>query len=340
MNKKRVRYYIFALAIIALIAMVGCTSQNNLTGEVTSNQVNKVSLRLPIPFYDTSQLPFLTAEDNGFYAKQGLEVENILGSSELNPVKMVASGADEFGLLGGPDTLLVARSKGHPLVAIAVLHRKSNFPIIITKKDSGITTIKQLEGKKVGFFYGHISTDILRNTFRKKNVNVTEINIPGYNYNQFIAGKVDAQYGWRDLSPFTFEKEGIDINIIQPADYGIVSHGFTVFTTEDMIKNHPDIVEKYLRGTLEGVKYMIENPEKSVKESLVSRVANTDVETEIKRAYMIKDALSNSKEYPPGYMDLEMFQETYDRLKEEGVIENEFDVNDAFTTQFLDKIYS
>ena len=52
--------------------------------------------------------------------------------------KMVASGADEFGLLGGPDTLLVARSKGHPLVAIAVLHRDSNFPVIKLLKTDNV----------------------------------------------------------------------------------------------------------------------------------------------------------------------------------------------------------
>ena len=35
-----------------------------------------------------------------------------------------------------------------------------------------------------------------------------------------------------------------------------------------------------------------------------------------------------------------MFKETYDRLREEGVIKDEFDVNDAFTTQFIDNINS
>ena len=35
----------------------------------------------------------------------------------------------------------------------------------------------------------------------------------------------------------------------------------------------------------------------------------------------------------------EMFQATYDRLVEEKVIDSEFDVSEAYTTQFLEEIY-
>ena len=45
---------------------------------------------------------------------------------------------------------------------------------------------------------------------------------------------------------------------------------------------------------------------------------------------------SNSDRYPVGYMDREMFQETYDRLIEENVLEDNFNVDDAFSMGFLD----
>src|SRR5438046_1436831 len=118
-----------------------------------------------------------------------------MGSKELNPVKTVATNQDTFGVLGGPDTLLVARSKGQPLQAIAVLHRNSNFPCLLALKSSGITKVEQLTGKKVGFFYGHISTDVLRSFLRKTGVKVEEVDV-GFDYTQLINGGVAAQWAF------------------------------------------------------------------------------------------------------------------------------------------------
>jgi len=49
----------------------------------------------------------------------------IQGTPELNPVNTVTLGTDTFGVLGGPDTLIVAVDKNKPLKAIAVL--QENF---------------------------------------------------------------------------------------------------------------------------------------------------------------------------------------------------------------------
>ena len=54
---------------------------------------------------------------------------------------------------------------------------------------------------------------------------------------------------------------------------------------------------------------------------------------------MFNAVISNSEEFPKGYMDSGMFESAYKYLKEEGAIENDFPVKEAFTTQFLEKIH-
>jgi ABC-type nitrate/sulfonate/bicarbonate transport system substrate-binding protein len=124
-----------------------------------------VSVRLPIPIIEAGSTPFFVAIDKGYYLDEGLNVSIEMGSRELNPVKTVSTGSNTFGVLGGPDTLLTARSKGQPLRAIMVLHRNSNFPVLISLRSSNIAKVEDLRDQKVGFFYGHISTDVLRNLF-------------------------------------------------------------------------------------------------------------------------------------------------------------------------------
>lgn len=337
MNRNHIAIGLVVL-VLGILIVVGIVINGNITGRAIQDTNQKVSVRLPIPIIESAFTPFYAAIDQGYYAEEGLDVEFNLGSPENNPVKMVASGADNFGILGGPDTLLVARSKGQPLTAIGIIHRNSNFPVILTLKDSGVTKLEQLNGKKVGFFYGHISTDVLRNLFRKQNIYVEEVDV-GFNYNPLIAGQLDAEWAFRTTAGINLPEKGIEVNIISPADYGIATHGYTIFTTEDMINENPEIVERFLRATAKGIAYTVKNPDEAL-ESTLKRDSTLDREVERKRLEEYNKVTSISTEYPPGYMDEKMFQETYNRLQEEGVIESEFDVNEAFTTKFLDEIYS
>jgi len=132
--------------------------------------------------------------------------------------------------------------------------------------------------------------------------------------------------------------KGVEVNVISPADYGIVTHGYTIFATDKTIAEKPDVVLKFLRASLKGVKYTVENPEDANK-SLLKRDPKLDPALNLKRQLAYNAVTSNSAEFPPGYMDKAMFQSTYDRLVEEKVIEKPFDVTEAYTTKFLEEIY-
>src|SRR3989338_6595125 len=271
---------------------------------------------------EAGQTTFYVADDKGYYADEDLDVQFNLGSPETNPVKMVASEADQFRVLGGPDTLLVARSKGQPLVAIAIIHRNSDFPVILTLNESGLTKLEDLQNKKIGFFYGHISTDVLHSLLKKYNITREEADV-GFDYSQLIAKKIDAQLAFRVTAGLNLPEKGIQVNVISPKDYGITTHGYTVFTTEKMINEHPETVERFLRATSRGIKATLENPAEAA-DILAKKDDKIDRNLEYKRLLMYNEVTSNSKEYPIGYMDYKMIKETYDRLKDEKVLANEF----------------
>lgn len=302
-----------------------------------TSAADQVSVRLPIPIIESGQASFYLAEDRNYFTEENISVRFERGSKDLNPVKMVASGQDMIGLLGGPDTLLVARSKGQPLKAIAVLHRNSNFPCLVTLKSSGLTTLQQLAGKKIGFFYGHISTDVLRNLFRKNDIAYTEVDV-GFDYSQLIAKQIDAEWAFTVTAGIDLPAKGVEINVISPADYGIVTHGYTIFATEQIIRDKNDLVFRFLRATLKGVRDAVAAPDEATR-SLLKRDSQLPYDLNLKRQQAYNAVTSNSEQYPAGYMDEEMFRTTYERLVEEKVIEQPFDPRDAYTTEFLERIY-
>lgn len=338
---KNKKIYTLIIVLTAMVLMIIFISINNKkTNEIVFQnnlRVREVSVRFPIPVIEAGQTPFYVAQKNGYYKDEGLKVNFNLGGKETNPVKMVSTGVDEIGVLGGPDTLIVAKSKNIPLVASAIIHKDSNFPVLISLKDSGIKKVEDLNDKKIGFFYGHISTDVLHNFLNKFNIKRKEVDT-GFDYTPLITKNIDAEWAFRVTAGVNLPAKGIEINTINPAVYGIKSHGYTIFTTKDTLKNNKEVVEKFLRATFKGVKFTLDNPEKAV-DILMLKSNKLNRDLELKRIKLYNEVTNNSEQFPIGYMDKKMFEETYDRLKKEGVIKNDFDIKEAFDLSILKNIY-
>jgi len=334
--------FVALLAATAIAVLTACPSRSDKPAETqrragSAQQPREISVRFPIPIVESGQASFYLAEDRGYYEREGLKVRWQMGSKELNPIKTVVAGSDQFGVMGGPDSVIVARSKGHPVVAVGVIHRNSNFPCLLTLKSSGITAVEQLDKRKVGFFYGHISTDVLRALFQKTGTAPVEVDV-GFSYSQFIAGQLDAQWAFTVTAGLDLPAKGVEVNVISPGDYGIVTHGYTIFTTDIIAKTDPELVTRFLRASFAGIRDAVASPE-AATDALLRRDSTLDRELTVKRQRAYNAATSASEAYPPGYMDRAMFSETYERLLGLGVIEQTLEVGEAFTTHFLEKAH-
>lgn len=294
-----------------------------------------VSVRLAIPVVDASLAPFYLAIDKGFFEKNGLNVKLEPGSPELNPVKMVSQGTDQFGILGGPELLFTARDKGAPLVAITKMHKDGNFVSIVSLKDSGITKVSDLEGKKVGFFYGHISTDILRMLFKKENIQVEEVDV-GFDYSQFIAGKLPAQWAFRTTAGITLPAKGVELNFISPTDYGIETQGLIIVTTEQMIKEQPELVQKFINGVLEGMNYSVVHFQESIN-AILKRDPNFPTTVAEKQLEIYNSAITRNS--PVGGIAEADMEQTKAQMLTVDLITADFDIKASFTTKFVEKFY-
>jgi NitT/TauT family transport system substrate-binding protein len=329
MLRSRLVHTIAAAAIVALAASA-CGTQET--------RRDRISVRFPIPIVEAGQTPFYVAADNGYYDAENLDVQFAMGSPELNPVKMVVSGTDEIGVIGGPDTLIVARAAGQPVKAVAVLHRNANFSVLLTLKDSGLTKLQDLQDKRIGFFHGHISTDVLHSVLHKERIRYEEVDT-GFNYTPLITKQVDAEWAFRVTAGLDLPAKGVAVNVINPADYGVTSHGYTIFVTDTTAATRAEVITRFLRATLKGVRYTVDHPRES-NELLVKRDKSLDRELSLKRLEMYNEVTSSSDQFPPGYLDEDMFRSTYDRLAAEKVLANPFDPKEVFTTSFLEQIHA
>jgi len=154
-----------------------------------------------------------------------------------------------------------------------------------------------------------------------------------YDYSRLISGNVDVMPGFKATVLPDVEDKGIEVNIIDPANSGMVMQGYTLFVTDDFLKKNSGVIVKFLRATLRGYRDSVINPKEGV-ELLVKHNINLSSATELKRMPFYNGHMSTD---PYGYMDDHMFQTTYERLERLGLIVTSFDFRDAFDRSFVQK---
>ncbi len=161
---------------------------------------------------------FYVAVDKGFYAEEGLDVTLNPGGVGIDIMDEVLSGRAEFGLVGA-EYVILNRSAGKPVKAIATTYRNNPF-VVVTMPESGIETPEDFSGHSanIGGIDGLIQFEALL-----KKLNITDVEILPYSYDleDFYAGTVDITPAFSAGSLIEIQKEHPDVNVIWPIDYGI-----------------------------------------------------------------------------------------------------------------------
>lgn len=278
---------------------------------------------------------FYAADQQGFYAAEGLPVTFVEGGANVDSMTSVLDGTAQFGVTGA-DQVLLARSEGRPVRALATIYRRS--PVVyISLADSGITRPQDFAGKTIR---------VTPNLIVSLHAMTTRVGIPPDQYTEvtlpsdvaaFATGEVPVWGCFIDGLAVSAQRAGVEINIIYPDDYGIHFYGYTIFTTDDLIAQNPDLVRRFLRATLQGWDYIIQNPEQD-GELVAVYNPKADVALENMRMNIMLPLVNTGEDYI-GWMKPEVWVEMEAALREQGVLTKPLDVTEVYTLQFLQEIY-
>lgn len=318
---------ILIIIAIVVIGAIWIAQLNKDTGEL-----EKISIRLK--WLNQAQFAgFYYAVKAGYYKDEGLDVTLNAGGVDFPAVQMVAGGSDHFGITGA-DQILLAREKGIPIVALAVIYRKSPF-VLFALKESGIDTPQEFVGKKVGVKLGGNEELTYRALLKNAGVNSKQLEeIPvKFDITSLLTKQIDVWPGYAINEPITAEEQGYPVNLIWPSDYGVNLYADTLFTTEEMIKTKPDVVRKVVEATIKGWEEALKNPEQAVTYTLqYSDKLTREHETKMMNASI---PLVKPDNNPIGFMDRAVWAAMQDLLLKQGFIKQAVDIDKTFTTEFL-----
>jgi len=254
---------------------------------------NSAWAQTPVKFsldwkFEGPAAPFLVAIDKGYFKAEGLDVTIDTAGGSLEPLNRVASGTYDMGI-GDINSLIKFRDANPnvPLKAIFMFYNRPPFSIV-SRKSRGVTTPKELEGKKLGApapdgAYAQWKIFVKANNIDADKVKIENVGFP-VREPMLAAGQVDAITGFSFSSYINLKDRGVpadDIVVMLMSDYGVNLYGNTVIVNPKFAAEKPEAVKKFLNALVKGLKDTVKSPETAV-ESVIKRndVAKKDVELE------------------------------------------------------------
>jgi NitT/TauT family transport system substrate-binding protein len=278
---------------------------------------------------------YYVADRKGFYAKEGLSVRFLEGGPKADPISPVLDGRAEFGIAAAAD-LIIARANGKPVRAVATIFRRT-ATVYVSRADSGITRPIDFKGKTVRV--STVDAASFNAVMARVGIKPTEyrlVNLPS-DVAVFASGAADVWAAYINNFVVTLEESGQKLNYIYPDDYGVHFYGDTLFTTDKVVADKPDLVLGFLRASLKGWDLAVDDPPLvGALVHLYDPTADAAIETLKMRA---TQTLVNTGEDHIGWMSERRWAQMANILHEQGTLAEPMNPNDLLTPAFLVKIY-
>ena len=244
--------------VVGLLVVAAAVAAGTATRAQATPQLTKVTLQLKwVP--QAQFAGYYAALDLGYYKAAGLDVTLKNGGPNIIPEQVVASGQAQIGVDWLP-SLLAARDKGTQLVNIAQVFARSGMTQL-TWKNSGITNIAGMKGKKVANWLGGNQYELFA-ALQKAGINpnnskdVTIVQQP-FDMNLFLKHQVDSASAMTYNELAQVLESGVkasQINVIKMQDAGTGMLEDGMFATASWLKSPANqaIATKVIGATLAG----------------------------------------------------------------------------------------
>ena len=147
-------------------------------------------------FINPDHGPIIVAEELGYFADQGLEIEVVPPADPSLPPRMVAAGQADLAVSYQPQLHLQIH-EGLPLVRVGTLVA-TPLNCLLVLEDGPIKTPGDLRGKKIGFSVAGVEEAVLGTVLGKYGVDLDEVELVNVNFAlspSLMSGQVDAVIG-------------------------------------------------------------------------------------------------------------------------------------------------
>ena len=281
------------LTIFFLISLALCLSSKLAVAQLTKLNVGYSAV-------SADQLPAWVAKDSGIFAKYGLDVQLIFFTGGSTAILALVSGDVPITQVSGPG-LVSSVLGGSDAVFVAAGITSLNY-VLMGKP--GVKSIEQLKGGTLAISrFGSATDSIARFALKKvglsvgKDVTLIQVSSGPERLGALQTGRVTAAV-INPPSSFIAEKRGMAV-LADVAQMGLVFQHTGAATTKKFIREHNDVVRRYVRAHVEAVHKMWTDKEATIR--ALGKYMGSGLDREIldrSRENVMHETLYPKKQYP------------------------------------------
>ena len=206
---------------------------------------------------------YYVALDKKIFARHGIDLNILKAGPGQSPAQALKDGTADFAILW-LTTAIQQRSAGIKLVNLAQIIPRSSM-MLISRKSSGIRTITDMNGKKVGMWGGDLSIPP-RTLFNKQGIKVREVP-QTHTVNLFLRGGIDVTSAMWYNEYHTILNSGVDpeeLNVFPLNEQGVNFPEDGIYTLEKTLHKDPALAKAFATASLEGWLYAFTHPEEAL----------------------------------------------------------------------------
>ena len=214
-----------------------------------ANTLEKVSLQLKWK-YQFQFAGFLVAKEKGFYKEVGLDVDIKEFDNTISIISDVIQGKTHFGV--SDSSLIYESLKEKPVTAMMAIFQDSPF-VLMGLKSSGIDKLKDIDMKKLVLHEG-VDGIAIKAMLKANNINYI-LKPSVFQLDKLISGEIDMMTAYVSNEPYVAKTQNMEVITLAPKDYGFEGYGDILFTSRELIKSNPKMVEKMYQASYKGWDY-------------------------------------------------------------------------------------
>ena len=269
---------------------------------------------------------YYDAQENDYAADDGVQIEVKQGGPQIQTIAQVASGESDYGV-AQEDELILARAEGVPVKEVFAAF-DTNPQCMMFHPDQGIKSLADIEGHPVAVAPSGGFWPWMKAHFGFEDVQ--EINFTG-TLSEFKRNDALVQQCFITSEPYFADQENIPDEEILIADAGYNPYANGIFTTDRKIEEDPEEVAAVVSAVQQGWEHFAQDPA-DAKAAILD--ANSDMEPKLVD-FAHKIIANRLLGDDIGAMDAARWEKVKQQLLDAGVLEEDVDVNDVYTTEFL-----
>ena len=215
-------------------------------------------------FLNPDHGPIVLADELGYFADEGLEVDIVPPADPADPPKMAAAGRVDLAVSYQPQ-LHLQIAEGLPLKRVGTLVA-TPLNCLLVLEDGPIGTIADLEGRKVGYSVAGVEEALLSALLQRHDLTLDDVELVNVSWSlspSLMSRQVDAVIGaYRNFELNQMEIEGVEGRCFFLEEEGLPPYDELIYVANPEMMDK-DVIARFLSATERATQYIVNHPDEA-----------------------------------------------------------------------------